>query len=121
MTICKQCGLPIQWKMEPGASHWQCFDLDGKIHWDTCSKARFEKIKATGEAFDYGDTKGYYTDLKSTGVQFTQETSGAVRGVNYHPSGQCKECVAPFEVCATCPDKLEKQHEEIIPTTQNLF
>lgn len=117
MTLCKQCGLEIRWiwTWEPGKRRTiQCFDLDGKIHWDKCSATRFARIQRTGEKFDEGHTKGYYTPLKKSGVQYTQQTSGSIRGRNYHPSGACKQCCPPWGLCETCPDKLEPQNENTI-------
>jgi hypothetical protein len=110
---CRQCSLPVVWRqvdIKGQRSTLQCFNEDGSVHWDRCSQTRFEKIKATGVAFDHKISKGYFTHLKSSGVQYTYEASKAIKGVNYHPSGKCNNCVPPWETCESCPDKLEHAH-----------
>lgn len=116
-TKCRECGLMVIWKYVSGIKgqkdSWQCYNRDGiTVHWDLCSKTRFDAIKKTGEAFDYGTEKGYYTDLKPSGIQFTFQSSGVVPGSKPF-SGQCKNCMPPWEVCEKCPDKLEVKNEHI--------
>ena len=99
MSTCKSCGLTIKWLKLSGK--WFCHNPDGSDHWDLCSKMRFERIKATGKRFDSETESGYLTDLKHSGVQFTMQTSGVIRGENYVPN-EC-DCV-PWEVCDKSPD-----------------
>ena len=104
MSICKACGASITWKRISGK--WSCLNPDGVDHWDLCSKLKFERIKATGKYFDVGD-KGYFTDLKPSGVQYTEQHSQIMQGDLYKPSGDCAGCCPPWEVCDwPCPDSL---------------
>lgn len=110
-TKCKSCGLTVVWTLQKDPAtnkeRWYCFNNGTNTdHWDLCSKTRFEKIKRTGDPFDHGDERGYYTELKPSGVQFTFQKA-VVRGVNYSHSEDCENCVPPWERCEKCPDKLE--------------
>ena len=46
---CNQCGLPVRWVKEQG--RWQCFNANGTVHWDTCSKERTRRANREGRAF----------------------------------------------------------------------
>jgi hypothetical protein len=85
---------------------WQCFNAGTTTtHWDQCSQRRFAKIKATGEYFETDASKGYLTDLKPSGIQFTFQSSGVKRGK--HPIKECGQCVPPWLECPNqCPNAL---------------
>jgi hypothetical protein len=102
---CKTCGALVDWKREAGK--WQCHNAGTTVdHWDACSKNKFDRIKKTGEYFENGTTKGYITDLKPSGVQYTQQSARVV-GDRYKPSGDCADCCPPWEVCSfPCPDAI---------------
>lgn len=113
-SVCKVCGGWVEWKKEPGTGKWQCHnegtDAD---HWDMCSQRRMAAIKRTGVPFKgkRGDEQieGYHTPLKRSGEQLIRTAHKPVRGRLYKPSGECAECVAPWEVCTwPCPDAINK-------------
>ena len=100
MTNCKQCGLPIRWVKAAGK--WSCHNPDGEDHWDACSKARFDRISATGTAFYDELHDGYITPLKKNGIQFTRITAKDATGLKEVPT--CDNCVPPWETCPNgCP------------------
>ncbi len=104
---CKSCNGAVIWKRKPGSGKWQCFEADGKTsHWDTCSQRRFQKIKDTGEYFEDPDAKGYLTDLKNSGIQYTEQRAPLIRAKK-PLSGACTDCVPAWEVCPKpCPDAI---------------
>lgn len=102
MSTCKQCLLQVIWEVVD--SKWQCFNPDGSVHWNLCSKHKFARIKTTGQLVMYDKDIAYLTNLKKSGIQYVEQHSGIVRGSNYNPSGECMDCVPPWEVCAACPD-----------------
>lgn len=85
---------------------WQCYDADGAtVHWDTCSKRRWQQVKSTGERFETERESGYADSIH--GTKLDRLSAKPIRGAHFKPSGECKDCVAPWEVCASvCPDKL---------------
>lgn len=109
MSICKECGLSVEWKRE--SQTWQCFNPDGSVHWDKCSATKFARIKRTGIPFAarrIGEqVEGYKTPLKKSGEQLTRAAADVIEGDCFELSGACKNCVPPWEVCEKCPDKLE--------------
>lgn len=125
MSICKACGLPVDWKRASGTGKWQCFNAGTQTdHWDACSKAKFDRIKRTGLPFADADrvavdadgqvhrttVNGYKTPLKPSGEQLTMVRAAVIRSP-CRPSGRCRDCCPPWEVCATCPDKLQHHHQ----------
>ena len=105
MSACKQCGLPVQWTRIDG--RWHCHNPDGEDHFDLCSKAKFERIKRTGQYFETKSRDGYVTVFKSSGVQLVRDAFRPVCGDRYEPTGLCRDCVPPWEICAKCPDGLD--------------
>ena len=117
MSICKQCGATVIWKKLPnqqGLFVWHCFNLDGTtIHWDSCSKRRWQQVKATGERFEeerriehpVALVSGY--DGSVHGTKLDRIAVKSVRGKHYHPTGQCRDCVPAWEPCLGCPDAFE--------------
>ena len=97
MSTCKQCGLSVTWKEVDGK--WLCWNAGTETdHWDSCSQARFERIKREGQFFSDELAEGYYTDLKRSGVQYTRLTAKAKPG---RPKviNTCDNCVPPWETC----------------------
>lgn len=114
MSRCKACDLDVVWKKRPdgpgGKMAWQCFNPDGSVHWDKCSQEKFKRIQRTGHRFEGTRQEGYLTDLKPSGVQLTLERAPIVRSP-VRPTGKCRDCCPPWEVCAECPDKLQHHHQ----------
>lgn len=99
MSICKACGGVIAWKRD-ASGKWRGLNGDGVTdHWDSCSKRKFERIKASGDYFEIEQDKGYFTNLKNSGVQYIEQHSEIFRG-NKFKNVDC-DCV-PWE---TCPKK----------------
>lgn len=109
MSKCKKCGATVTWVQKQSDGSWQCYNAGTMTaHWDLCSERRFAAIKKTGEFFDHGETKGYRTDLKKSGVQYTQQSSGLIR--SKHKIVPCNECVPAWEECPfECANALPKQ------------
>lgn len=111
--VCTQCGGRVIWRREGGKL--QCFNADGAtIHWDTCSKRRFERIKATGRLFEEDRAieavAGYKTKLKKSGEQLFRCAAKSIRGPAFKESGDCGQCVAPWEVCPRpCPNAIGRR------------
>lgn len=101
MRACRQCGAQVLWVKKSG--RWQCKNPDGSDHWDECSRRRWRKVSTEGAHFETAAGKGY--DHAELGRKFYQKTSGFRRGKQYNPSGLCKQCVPPWETCASCPDQ----------------
>ena len=106
MNACPQCGLPVFWRQENGK--WLCRNPDGSDHWDACSQARFERIKAEGEFFAGPLEEGYKTRRKKSGVQFTRLTAkDEAIGERYKPDG-CDCGLPPWELCREdCPHAIK--------------
>jgi hypothetical protein len=104
MTICKTCGGNVTWVMSDG--RWSCFNHGTVVdHWDTCSKRKWEQVKATGIRFDEKMASGYTASVH--GTKYERKSSGVIRGKNYKPTGFCLGCVPPWEACPIgCPDAL---------------
>lgn len=94
---------------------WQCFEPDGvTVHWDTCSKRRWQQVKATGERFENERRIEHPAALVSGytgsvhGEKFDRIVGLRIVGARYRPpSGQCRDCVPPWEPCLGCPDAFE--------------
>lgn len=99
MSACKECGLSVTWRKD--GKTMQCFDPDGSVHWDLCSKTRFDKIRATGKFFETEPEAGYKTKLKKSGVQFTRLSATEVIGPKYKPFDHLAGCI-PWDKCK-CP------------------
>ena len=56
MSTCKACGARVAWKLTDG--RWQCFNPDASIHWDQCSKRKWDQVKSTGTKFTGKDHLG---------------------------------------------------------------
>lgn len=93
MPTCAQCGLTVRWNRVQG--RWQCFNPDGSIHWDLCSKTRFERIKREGEFFDKPAAAGYVHPEK---LQYTRLNAKPIRGKEFKPDG-CDCGRPPWELC----------------------
>lgn len=105
MSLCKQCGLEVRWLKIKG--RWHCWNAGTETdHFDLCSKAKFERIKRTGVRFEGKRQDGYLTVFKPSGVQLTRDAAKPVRGSLYAPTGLCRDCVPPWEICEDCPDRL---------------
>lgn len=107
MSICcKQCGADVVWTKESG--RWHCHNPDGSDHWDLCSKRRWRQVKATGERFETERESGYANSIH--GTKLDRLSAKPIRGAGFKLSGECKDCVAPWEVCAAlpngCPDAI---------------
>lgn len=102
MTACKQCGGEVRWVQIDG--RWHCHNQDGSDHWDECSKRRWQQVVATGERFVTKRASGYANSVH--GTKYDRISAGVVRGKRYKPSGQCKQCVPPWETCNGCPDQI---------------
>lgn len=103
MTKCKQCGAAVEWKRDESGK-WMCHNAGTTTdHWDLCSKRRFDRIKETGEYFATEKSRGYFTDLKASGVQYVMQKSDMVPA-KVHKRGHCNDCVPPWEICPKpCP------------------
>ena len=101
MTKCKQCGGQIVWTQTEG--RWYGRNPDGSDHWDACSKRRWEQVKATGERFEAAEASGYARSVH--GTKYDRINAKPIRGENYQPTGLCRQCVPPWEICAGCPDQ----------------
>lgn len=112
MSLCKECGLEVEWKRESGSGRWQCHNAGTDTdHWDLCSKTRAARIKATGIPFKAKRGKekvtGYKTPFKRSGEQLTRAEHRPIRGRNYNPTGDCIGCCVPWEICTfPCPDAI---------------
>lgn len=93
MSTCKQCGLTVEWRRVDGRP--QCFNPDGSIHWDLCSKTKFERIKREGEFFDQPMAAGYIHPSK---LQYTRLNAEPIRGKKYRPD-RCDCGLPPWELC----------------------
>jgi hypothetical protein len=115
---CKQCGDEVIWKrvmLASGRGQWQCFNNDGvTVHWDSCSKRRWQQTKATGERFESASESGYANSVH--GTKFDRLASPVIRG-QVKLSGQCRDCVPPWEVCSACPDAFPLQSASRSPVT----
>lgn len=113
MSACTQCDASVIWKQVDGK--WQCFNADGvTVHWDSCSQRRFDRIRRTGTFFKRslkpgGRVEGYKTNLKPSGQQLTLTAAPVIKGSRAKRSGNCQQCVPPWEVCAGCPDSVSLQ------------
>jgi hypothetical protein len=107
-TACKQCGADVIWKKvtnDKGRQQWQCFNADGvTVHWDSCSKRRWQQVKATGERFESTMESGYANSVH--GTKFDRLNAPIARG-KIKRSGKCRDCVPPWELCPGCPDSIE--------------
>lgn len=102
-ATCKRCGGAVFWMKVQGKPN--CFDLDGKVHWDTCSKRRWQQTKETGERFSTKNGSGFKNSVH--GTKFEHIVGPTITGERYRePSGKCKHCVPPWEHCPGCPDRL---------------
>lgn len=109
MSKCKKCGSHIYWRND--GRQWQCFNPDGSVHWDLCSKLCFEQVRSSGRLVIDGQDKGYTSTVKAGGVQWFELHARVRTGEHYHPSSDCAECCEPWEVCAfPCPDAIGGQH-----------
>lgn len=106
--ICKACGASVIWKQitnDRGKLQWQCFNADSvTIHWDSCSKRRWEQVKATGERFEEKMASGYAGSVH--GTKFDMQTRKPIKGKHSKRSGQCRDCVPPWEICPACQDAI---------------
>lgn len=104
MSICSQCGATVLWT-RVSKRRKQCYNPDGSVHWDECSRLRFERVKRTGEHFhgtDYtaeGDklhTEGYRSPFKTqlVGIRLDKLATGK----DYRASG-CDCDLPPWELC----------------------
>ena len=107
MTSCKACGASVIWRRvqnDKGVLQWQCFNADGKtVHWDACSKRRWQQVKATGIRFEEKMESGYAHSIH--GTKFDRQTAKMIKGKRR--SGECRDCVPPWETCSKCPDAIE--------------
>lgn len=82
-------------------ARWQCFEADGKtVHWDTCSKRRWEQTVATGERFETADAIGYRNSVHGTKYEVLR--SPPIRGDLYVPLVHRPDCdgAPPWEYCS---------------------
>ena len=111
MANCKKCGGNVTWKKI--GNRWVCHNAGTKTdHWDSCSKRRTERIMATGLPFTKETGReyieGFKTDLKPSGEMLMLCAHVAIRGKHYRPSGDCAQCVPPWEICGwPCPDAIK--------------
>ena len=98
-TICKKCGGPVFWMKVQGKQN--CYNLDGKIHWDTCSARRWHQTKETGERFQDKRGSGYANSIH--GTKFDSLPGTFITGEHYKVFDGCKNCVPPWEPCKGCP------------------
>lgn len=113
MTHCTECKGEVNWVKE--GDRWRCYNQDGSDHWDLCSKRKWEQVKATGKRFvneklsPWERADGYKDSIH--GTKMSRHARAAVGDVKF--SGQCKACVPPWEVCATCPDLIRRKPEHV--------
>lgn len=109
MTNCTECGGEVEWLKIKG--RWHCHNLDGSDHWDLCSKRKWQQVKETGERFEnekpdrHTIVSGYRKSIH--GTKLSRDARRPVKGSQYLISGKCKQCMPPWEICGTCPDRLE--------------
>jgi hypothetical protein len=103
MSNCKQCGAAVIWTQTDG--RWRCFNAGTETdHWDSCSKRRWEQVKATGKHFDHDRVAGYAGSIH--GTKYYRISSGVIRGRQFPKPqvyAQCRQCVPPWEECPGCP------------------
>ena len=113
MMACKSCGGDVVWKRD--GKRWQCFNLDGSVHWDMCSQRRFERIKATGTPFedvrDESAVEGYRYQHETKGEreQLTRIAARKVRASTTLSAriAACRQCVPAWELCPNkCPAEI---------------
>lgn len=121
MSICHACGLTVIWRRENGKP--KCYNEDGAtIHWDTCSKRRWEQVKETGKRFTGKQEResgkrgkllvtGYKGSVHGTKLDMIK--APMITGANYKhvPCGRERgECTQPpWEDCAqACPNKIAR-------------
>lgn len=105
-SLCKQCGGEIRWTREN--DRWQCYNAGtDEIHWDTCSRRRWQQTKATGVRFENESQTGYTRSVHGTKLEST--TGKWITGSDYREDTSCRNCVPPWEVCPGCPNNLPGQ------------
>lgn len=102
-ATCKRCGGAVFWMKVQGKPN--CFNIDGKLHWDTCSARRWHQVKETGNRFQSKESSGYRNSIH--GTRFDYVAGKTITGESYRPSGKCKMCVPPWERCVACPDQFQ--------------
>lgn len=100
-----------------------CYDADGvTIHWDSCSKNRWQQVKATGERFqgkqerESGERgKLLVTGFRNSvhGTKLDMIKAPVIKGANSTrtPCGRDRgECTHPqWEACAqACPNEIRR-------------
>lgn len=103
MSTCKQCGLEVKWVKN--GERFNCLNADGSDHWDLCSLTRWLQVKATGQRFENQRESGYANSIH--GTKLDRLSAKPIPGEHYKPSGDCKNCVPPWELCPDCPDGLQ--------------
>jgi len=107
MSACKQCGASVIWKRvtnDKGREQWQCFNADGvTVHWDSCSKRRWQQVKATGQRFENEHESGYAASVH--GTKFDRLNAGTQqKGLNMIITDEMVEMFLtwplPDSVCA---------------------
>lgn len=102
---CTKCGASVNWKKV--GQRWQCFDPDGAVHWDNCSKRRWAQVKATGKRFETTHESGYENSIH--GTRFDHILARYVTKPDV-PIVDCPNCVPPWEVCPNkCPNALPRR------------
>ena len=108
-TLCKKCGAKVRWKKVEG--RWQCFNLDGVIHWDTCSKNRWDQVKRTGQRFEEEMRSGFKRSMH--GDKFDHIGQKEIIGKDYKPDG-CKCGLPPWELCKPdCEHRIGGESESV--------
>lgn len=104
MANCYKCGRAIKFERKAG-KNWPV-NLDGSDHFDVCREASFEAVKRDGVFFQTPKGEGYRLDGREV---FTMKHGHVITGPNYKISGECKNCVPPWEDCPHgCPDAFQQ-------------
>lgn len=119
MSVCIACGVEVVWKRVPGSGRKQCFELDGvTVHWDGCSKRRWEQTKATGVRFEgKRDLVGNKVDGYADSVHGTKFSHILAKHVTRpvkpivpcgRDRGECPQ--PPWETCQqACPNAIVRK------------
>jgi hypothetical protein len=100
--------MTVEWKTVDGKL--SCYNLDGEIHWDACSKNLFDELKRTGTHYTEkvgNETRHGYRSEKFGKKAYSCEGTHT-KGKGYKPVEHEPTCnAAPWEDC-TCQTNLCK-------------